>query len=413
LRQDLAESLSGTGRLILIEGEAGIGKSRLMVEIAHQAQEVGAAVLWGVSTALEQRSPYRPLVEALESYLIGRPAEERAALAARFPQLPLLVPSLGPVSAGISVDLGREMLHGMLTAQLVSIFTEVSHRQPLVVALDDLHGADAASMDLLHVLARASLGRPWLLLASYRAEQAEIGTPLFALLAAFRREGLGRPVTLGRLSRHDTGRLALAVLGGGGLDEAALDRLYGLSHGNPLFLVELTRALLENGELRSNAGRWTLTPNPDVGRHGRVADAVAARFDVLGRDVHQVLTLAAVKGPEFPLSTLLTAAEFAFGTAYDRESILTIIDRALAAGILEDRGDLYAFNHLLIRTSLLERLPSHRRARLHGAVARAIERERPGELQGLAYHYSHSDSPEKAIPYIERTGRGDHLAVGE
>jgi tetratricopeptide (TPR) repeat protein len=401
LQQDLEDCRDGNGRLVLINGESGVGKSSLMAEAARRAYEAGYTVLWGASYAEEQVVPYGPFIEAVQGYLDAVDAEERAGLARHYQSLTLLMPGLAPGAAPATVALDPQMLHGRIVAQLVALLAELAERRPLFLCLDDLHAADAPSLYLLRQLARGAGSHRWLIMGAYRVEDVELHSEISHFLSTFTHEALGRRVILGRLSREDTGTLLRLILRGGEVSESLLDQLYSLSLGNPLFIQELVRAMQEEESLRLAGGRWELVPTAASPLAARVADAVATRFDGVGPDARQVLNLAAVKGMNFSFNTLVRAATLAFPRTFDEESMSDILDQALEADILEDRGEIYAFRHPLVRASLLRQLSSHRRSRLHEAVARAVEHDRPMDFEALAYHYSRSQDHDKAIEYLE------------
>jgi DNA-binding SARP family transcriptional activator len=402
LEQDAQSCRDGSGHLVLLSGEPGIGKSTLLAEAARRAHQTGFSVLWGTGYAEEEVIPYGLIIEAVQAYLDAVDAGERSALAGRYPSLASLIAGLAPAAEPATVALDPQILHGQISAQLFALLAELADRQPLFLVLDDLHAADASSLHLLRQLAHNADHHRWLIAAAYRVEDVEPHSEISHFLSTFTREALGRRVRLGLLSREDTGALLRLTLPGGEVPESILDRLYALSLGNPLFVQELVRAMREDGSLQPADGRWELMPTASLPLPARVADAVAGRFDSVGADAFQILNLAAIKGMYFSFGTLLRAAAIAFPKTFDNESMMKILDQALEADILEDRGELYAFRHPLVRAALLRRLPSHRRARLHEAVAGAIEHDRPTDFEALAFHYSRSRDPDKAIDYLER-----------
>ncbi|HEX5501034.1 MAG TPA: AAA family ATPase, partial [Thermomicrobiales bacterium] len=396
----LAEAVAGTGTVVLVGGEAGVGKSRLVGEVAREAARRGARVLWGASYEQEGRLPYGPFVEAIEGYLADQPAAERSRFAATYPELTALVPTLAPAGAPTPPVADLETERTRLFAAVARWCAALGAAQPLALVLDDLHHADAASVQLLHYLARAAPGRRWLLLGAYREEDLVHGSAFQQLCATATRAGLCRRLDLLRLTRQDCDRLIQALLPGGAAAPALLEHLYALSQGNPLFAQELVRAMQAHGDLLLRDGRWLAADAPATSVPRQVRDLVEGRIERLGEDTRRVLGLAAVGGMQVAFPVLRAAGGLADGP------LLDALDRALAAQILEERGDGYAFRHPLFRATLYDRLSRPRRARLHALLGEALERqadvEQPEAVEALAHHWAEAGEPARAVPYLIR-----------
>lgn len=385
------------GELVLLGGEAGVGKTRLMSETALEAHRDGVLVLWGGSYKVEGAMPYGPFVEALEGYLSGVPAEERVKISGRYPELARLLPSLqGPDQAPASkTNPGADRMR--LFTAVVHLLSDIGNAQPLVLALDDVHVADTASLELLHHLARQAPQERWLLLATYRDEDVIPGTQLYRLRAALTRSGACRRIDLHRLARSDADRLVALLLSTGALEPSLLDELYDLTRGNPFFLQQMVQSKQQHGQLELVGGIWHDRRDKMVIPSG-VSELVEERVHELGHAVRRTLELAAVAGMEISFDV------FEGSTELDSGSLLDALDRALNAHILEECGQGYAFVHPLMRSALHDRLSRVRRSRLHGAIARAIEQQRPEAVEELAYHYGRSADLDKAVTYLERAG---------
>jgi len=284
-----------------------------------------------------------------------------------------------------------------LFAAIARLLGDLATPRPLVLAIDDLHAADVASLQLLHYLARAASERRWLIVGTYRDEDVTAASPCGQLCATLTREELCRRVDLRQLAHPDCDAFVQAVLPDGVVESALLERLYARSLGNPLFVQELVRLLREQGMLTLVNGSWQ-APVGDVGAPRGVRDLVEARAQGLGDDVRHTLTLAAVIGMDCAFSLLSAVSDLA------EEPLLDALDRTLEAQILDEREGGYAFRHPLFRAALYERLSRARRARLHGAVARALEAQRPDEAEALAYHYTQSGDADRAIAHLEQAG---------
>lgn len=404
MREDLTAAERGPGRTVLIGGEGGIGKTRLAAELAREAGTEGAVVLWGASFTQEQLTPYGPFLEALESFFVNRPSAELDEVAERYPMMARLIPSLSGRSPLPTESTSPEVAHARLVASFGAVLAGLGANGPLVLVLDNIHDADAASLHLLQHLVRMARDHRWLIVATYRSNEVEPDSHLARLLESMRRERLGRRIALSRFSADDTGTLLGELLAEGQPDSSLVNRIYGLSLGNPLFAIEIIRAMQQEGALVLEGGLWKLTPIPAVRIPAGLRYMVVGRMTQLDSRVQMLLNLAAVLGQELSFEDLRAAARIALYSTIPETDLPEVLDRALRTGILTYRENIYAFTHPLIRTSLLESLSPHRLMPLHAAVAEVIEARNPNEVDRLAYHYDRSGNESKAIEYLRRAG---------
>ena len=404
LREVLADTEAGMGCLILVSGEAGVGKSRLVADLAREAAQTGVLALWGASYVLESIVPYGPFIQAFESYLSTRPPTEREELAARDPIFARLIPSLTHSGGVPSTAISLEIERGCLFSSVASMLMGLTTTQPVLLVLDDLHATDAASLQLLHHLARIAADHRWLIIGTYREEDEDAGGAFHQLLSGVVREGLPRRISLRRLSRGDCDYLVRTLLPNGEVNLRVLDRLYALALGNPFFICELVQTMRENGHLVLTDGHWELLPTAVATVPRRVRDLVQTRVAHMGEEVRRCVSLAAVAGMESSFTLLHAAAAGAFQPPISEERLLDALDRAMEAHLLEGAGDGYAFRHPLLHEALYEQLSGPRRSHLHGAIAKAIEQQRPEDIEALAHHYARSRNEEKAVAYLERAG---------
>ena len=240
LRDRLVNTLAGRGGLVLIGGEAGIGKTALAEALGAEAQARGAWVLVGRCYDLTETPPYGPWTELLDQC----PA---------FPDQP---PPAVVTQGGAGETVASQ---AALFRQIRDFFAAVAARQPLVLLLDDLHWADPASLELLRFLARQLAPLPLLLVATYRADELTRRHPLYQLLPALVREARAARLDLRRLGRDDLRELARARYR---LHEPYEARLVAYldehAEGNPFYAGELLRSLEEEGHLRPGDDGWQL-----------------------------------------------------------------------------------------------------------------------------------------------------------
>jgi DNA-binding SARP family transcriptional activator/tetratricopeptide (TPR) repeat protein len=412
LLSELEHVEAGHGSLVLLSGEAGIGKSRLIAELCRLAAGRGAVVLWGASYEQEGLLPYGALVEALDAHLTSLPGVDRAALPDLVPELSPLLPSLAsPGGAAIQPIAGGEAERTRLYASLTRLLEHLAGSRPLLLVLDDLHAADPATLRTLHYLSRSAMQRSWLVVGAYREEDVPVGGELRHLADTVVREGLCRHIELLALGRPDSDRLAQAVLGGA-VSESLRESLYSLSRGNPLFLQELALALRDAERIKLVEERWQETDPDQMVVPRQVRELIGSRVDRLEAPTRNTLSLAAVAGMECSFPLLLEAGRLS------DDVLLDAVDSALETRILIETAEGYVFRHPLFRSALYERIAYARRSSLHAAVATALERleseggdllgytesERRGHAADLAWHFRRGHKPDRAIYWSLRAG---------
>jgi DNA-binding SARP family transcriptional activator len=374
LGEELTRADEGKGRTIVLTGEAGVGKTRLVEELASEARRQGVAVLWGGSGAHANHLAYGPFAVALDGYVASRPDAERGDLAQRFPPLVHFVPSLGIGNEPQPLtDRSADELY--LAPAIVRLLTDLARAQPVLLVLGDLHDLHPSSLDLLEYLAQLAPQRRWLIVGTRWEEGLDDAAALSRMIDSTEREGLCLQVELQPLDREGCVQLVRALLPGGRVDDAVVDDVYARSLGNPLFVEELLDEMRARGELVLTKGAWRAAASPGAWVPARVRALVARRVAPMEDGARRVLALAAANGMEISLSELRTGGAALHPPVSDA-ALLNALDRALANRILEERDDSYAFRHPLVRSALYEDLSKHRRDELHAALDR-IRSPRP------------------------------------
>jgi predicted ATPase len=296
----------------------------------------------------------------------------------------------------------------------------LSERAPLLLALEDAHWADSGTLALLRHLARHTRRQRFLLVATYREVELDSTRAFQEVLLDLNRERLATRLKLSRLDRESTCEL-LAALFDEEITPEFLDGIYRETEGNPFFVEEVCKALVESGELYYEDGRWHWPPDmADVGIPQSVRVAIQSRVGVLPPQVQELLRLAAVLGREFDFDTLAAASDSSSGFAQhpelsvrtgqglDEEALISGLESAEAAQLVQEvsgTGEVtFAFSHGLIPATLVEGVHTLRRRRLHRHAAVAIERLRPEDYEILAYHYAESGIDERALRYYTQAG---------
>jgi DNA-binding SARP family transcriptional activator len=399
---------TGQRRLVLLGGEPGIGKSRLLTEFARQVHAAGAVVLFGRCDE-GMGVPYQPFVEALTRYMRDAPSPTGGRLAGELvrlvPEISERIPDLPPPLQS-DPETERYRLFEAVAAWLAA----VSENTPVLFAIDDLHWATRPTLLLLSHLVRSE-GHPLpLLLAAYRDNPLDMTSDLAGAVAELLQQPGVERIALSGLDQAGVATL-MEAQARHGLDEdgRALARvLHAETAGNPFFLREMLRHLAEKGALVQRDGRWvTRQAVTEVDVPDSVREVVGRRLTRLPERTDEVLAAAAVLGERFELPVLAAAV------GDSESSVLSALRPAAAARlVVETAVGRYHFAHALVRATLEDALGPTRRAQLHLRAAEAIEAVFAGRMKGrsaaLAKHYEKAGSaapPGRAAEAFVDAGR--------
>ncbi|MGZ3477834.1 MAG: ATP-binding protein, partial [Polyangiales bacterium] len=368
----------GGGRgVLLVVGEAGLGKTRLAGECARIAAQQGATVLVGVGLDHDSGVPYASFADAWGHHRRTTSASEASDPFASF----------SPSSGSAQEDRLR------LFQSVERAVETLSERGGVCVVIEDLHDADPSSLHLFHHLSRATRSLPLLLVGTLREEEVRVGTPLHTLLGSLGRERLASRVTLERLDREATARLVGELVGRS--EDEVVDAVYALAEGNPFHTEEVVQAMREEGTTRPTAPADLL-------------ETVRLRVRRLGRDAERLFAAAAVVGMRFPFEVARLASNLS------PELALEALDLGIEAQIVEEDAGEVRFRHALTRTALLSALTQARRVYLHRAVAEAFEATvvRSDHAEVLALHHEAAGQLDRALPYLVTAGERAQKRLG-
>jgi len=393
LRAALEAARAGRGQLVAVLGEAGIGKTRLLTELASLAAQHGMAVLVGHAYESEQILPYGPWIDAFRSSgLFGDTAILDTLDAGVRAEIVRLVPALGDRSAA-----------GAMASEPSQVFSAVGQvigalasRQPLLLALEDLQWADEMTLRLVAFLTRALPPRPVLLAISARAEGLADTPRLSRTLDELLLDQRLLRVDLDALSERATLELAGLVASAGRIRQALATlgpEVWRVSEGNPFVVVETMQAL-ERGAVPE------ATP---LGLPGRVRTLVAGRLARLPESERRLVTVAAVIGRRFSFRLLRHAV------GLDEEEAAATLERLVLHRVLHGVGESFDFMHDRIRTVAYDLLLPPRRALLHRRVANALEvvaeHDAPSQHLVLGTHYRLGEVWDQALTHLSAAGR--------
>ncbi len=405
LERLLEQALSGAGQVLVISGEAGIGKSRIVSEMKAVARSAGMRILQGTLFEPDRSLPYAALLDLFRrTFSAAEPAAIARDVGASAPELMKLLPELARSFPGMTPTplLEPEQEKRRLIETLTQCFVQLSARQPLLLVIEDLHWSDETSLEALLSLSRRVGDHPILLLMTYRSDEVHAG--LRHLLAQLDRERLGGEMRLGPLDRGEVEAMLHAIFPlQRSLPADVLDTLYRLTEGNPFFLEETLKALAVTGDLFSPDGTWARRPSDEFRIPRSIHDAVQRRVQRLTPAARELLELASVAGQRFDVALLQAL------TNTDERSLLRLVKELIGAQlVIEVSAEHIAFRHALTRQAIYSELLARERKSLHRSIAETIERLYTARLDAhlaeLAYHTYEAGLWEKALDYAQRVG---------
>ncbi len=397
LKQAVEAALDGTGQVILVSGEAGIGKSRLVAECGSIVEALGGSYVTGRCLFREGGLPYQPLVEAAERLVallgIESAQELESYLAQRMPALSgrhqillsfLHLPGSLPEESGQAVN--REHLLDAIAA----FFVLAARDRPLLLHVDDLHWADDGTLDLFGYLARGFRRSRGLLVGTWRPEDAPTLVTRLAPADPFTH------IPLARLTAAETSEMIRAALPGAEPVAEFVERLQEDTAGNPLFVLEAIRLLRADGLVRQEAEGWVIDPGAvRAAIPGKVRDVIARRLSRLGADARQLMEAGACDGMTFRSSTLAACL------GKERLEILSTL-QALERDhrLVHVERDAYTFDHPMIRETLYEETLPELRREYHSRIAKHLISRSGGDLLSGLTRGATGSSPHRSVSSV-------------
>src|SRR6266487_923906 len=403
LEDCLEAAAHGQGGIVLLAGEAGIGKSRLVAELRRSAETQDFQLLGGQCFPTDRACPYAPLLELLGAFLaplspsqivtvLGSSAR---ALVPLLPERIQHLPELAHLSPLFPLDPDQEQRR--LFAALADVFLRTTTSRPLLLVIEDLHWSDESTLEFLLFFARKTAGHQLLVVLTYRND--EMHQPLRSLLAQFDRERQRQEVVLEPLTRANTETFLQTILQGTrSLPAGMLDALFDLTEGNPFFLEEVLKALITAGELVEGGDGWRWKRADTWHIPLSLHNAVELRLTRLSTDAKRVLQLAAVAGRRFDFALLQQI------TRYDETYLVELMKEAIAAQlVVEESAEQFAFRHALTQQAIAADLLARERRALHSTIAQTLEQLHAtaldAHLADLAYHYAEAERWSETMEY--------------
>jgi diguanylate cyclase (GGDEF)-like protein len=370
----LDEATAGHPKVVAITGEAGVGKTTLIRQLEPEVRLRGGSLVTGRCQEGAAQPPYAPWAEVIATLeRVDRPPPRP------WRELPYLVPSLG----GGSPAGERPGSRYLLLDELSDYVRGAAARRPLVIVLDDVQWADSASWDALeHLVPQLERERVLVCLA-IRSEET-VGEPLTRRRRLSRRDSF-RELVLPRLTREELKQWIEAAFHRTDVGRELLAFLYRHTEGNPLFVVQLLRTLVEEGAIWHTGDRWEWRPVSELRLPIGVTDIISRRLSRLSPEAHALLTVAAVVGRDFDLDLVIEAVE------EDEDAVLDAIDEGIEASVVHATGgreaERYAFAHILLAEVLRASANPRRLRKIHQRVAEVTERRSPEAVSEITAHY--------------------------
>jgi DNA-binding SARP family transcriptional activator len=392
------ETAVSHGHFIFLQGESGVGKTRLLDE--WLAQVTGPVyLLRGRCHEFEAMIPYSPLGQALRSTapdlpwsLFQPPPPWLSPLLSLIPDLPAYFP--GQEIAAPNSGSPHHIIEG-----LGNFIFALARQQPVILLLDNLHWADAPTWNFLGYLAQRAGQTQLLIIGTARLE--DMSHERVSLLRRLLRQQCASVRPLPRLSQNETYDLVRQLMDDPELDPRFTRRIYEETEGNPFFIIETIRAVREAG------GDWTQSVPTDAAGHRpyfaiplQIQSVIQTRLDKLGDESRSALGVAAAIGREFDFALLQAVSQF------DAATLLNALDEWLERALVRETNDGYDFTHEMLSQVAYQQLSRARRQWIHLQIANHLAEHRPdADPAQLAHHYYLSTEPGKALPFLGRAGQ--------
>ncbi len=401
LRELWARAQQGSGHLALISGEPGIGKTRLAGELIVYTQLSGAMILRGGCYEYEASTPYLPFVEAFREWVhLHDSATIQALMSDTASELARLAPEieskLGPLPPSPTLSASEKRLR--LFDNVTRFLQNLSKANGLLLFIDDLHWADQSTLSLLSYALRNLRNEKVLILAAYREIELDRKHPLAVALVEWNRERIATRLSLERLSMDETSALLATLFGQENISEELTGAVYAETEGNPFFIEEVVKALIEQGQIYRQNKQWEIKEISELAIPQSVKEAIGRRLNHLSESCLDVLHTAAVLGKEFDFSKL--AAVNLMG----EDQLLDALDEASMVQLVRAKSsERFSFTHDKIREVLYEEINPIRRKRLHLRIGETLENQylqgNQAYVQDLAHHFTESGDLPRSLKY--------------
>ena len=405
LRLLIDETGTGSGRTVLLAGEPGAGKTRLVQEAMLELRDRNYAISTASCLETRQTVPYFPFLDLLPR-LVSAYEDSGDRGLDKWPYLASLLAGGGGANSGQAEE-------ERVRRDVAGFIARLSRARPVAMLVDDLHWADSSTLELVHHLARQLRTQSVLIVATYRDVEVRHDHPLERVIRALRRDDLATIVPVRRLDAEGTAALVAASFGEESVSPEFSELIHGQTDGNPFFVQQVLRALVDRGDIYRKGTSWERREVSEIEVPDSIRAAVGERLARLPEISREALSAAAVLGQRFDFQELRELSGLEEGPLEEA------LEAAVHSGMLRaDRAETYAFEHALAQQTLLQEMPARRRRRLHvhaGAVIESRAKVHPARAAEVAYHLVEADEPAKGARWSLIAGRyaEDVVALAE
>jgi class 3 adenylate cyclase len=380
LEDALLAAIRGDGGVVIVGGEAGMGKTRLVTDLAARARRRGCGVVSGACSEAELSLPYLPFLEAIGNHL----AKEdmiglRDRLGSAADELAQLFPQMGRPTAGTDAPQAKMRLF----ESILLLLRDAARTNALLLILEDLQWADPATRELLDYATRRLRATNVLILATYRTDEMHRKHALLPTIEGWRRSGQVHLIELKALQPADVADIVCAIFEEAKVSDEFRDFLFDRSEGNPFVVEEMLRDALDRGDIFHTESGWDRKALGEIRIPRTVRDTILHRLERLTREEVAVLSAASVLGRSFDLAALADV------TGIDQAAVLSALENCVTFQLLEEDGSHYGryqFRHALTREAVYEDMVVPRRQQLHARVAEVLAARPDRASVDLAHH---------------------------
>lgn len=391
---------NGYGQIALVNGEAGIGKSRLVRELCAQLH-TNAHILQGSCFEADQSLPYGPMADMLRALFTALPpADKRTLLTV---EMLWLLPELKNDIHDMVLPSGAgEQEKRRLHQALIQLFSILASKQPLLLIVEDIHWCDDASLEFLLALTRRMSHQRLLLLLTYRED--EISGSLAGFLAQLDRERITTEFRLPRLTVETVAVMVRAIFAMEHNPRGEfVDALHTLSEGNPFYIEEMLKSLVIKGDIFLADGKWEHKPLEELHIPRTVQVSLNQRLSRMTPASREVLSIAAATGRHFDFVLMQQLTNIP-----EIELLRILRELKDAQFVMETSADVFAFRHALTRQAVYQEMFARERRKLHRAIGEALEQLRPENVDDMANHFFAAEVWDKALDYSAQAAEKAH-----
>lgn len=409
LKERLQKMLLQEGSTVFVAGEAGIGKTRIVQELADFARDKKVRHLVGRCILGEGSLPYQPFIELIGKYLelkdVKKEEDLEGFISDRLPVLSGRTNILKVFLNVSKVDESSLLRKEQLWDAITKLIENISQERPLLLHLDDVHWADEPSLQLLYYLARSCGNSRILIVCTYRPEDVleEKKHPLVSVQREMSREGLYQEIKLQRLEEDEIKQMVTSIFPGFDFNHNLMRLLHQETEGNPFFVLEILRLFKGEGVVERENGKWALKKDiEEISIPSRVYDVVVRRVSRLDDEEKEILEVAAVDGEMFQSDSVSHCLN------YDRIAVLKTLQHLQKSHhLIQARERKYKFDHTKIREILYENIIPELRIEYHRLLGEYyMEKYQAKEDYApiIAHHLYEGDHRQEALPFLITAG---------